>query len=184
MGIYKIKSPLFFIKCRARESNIWLDFFLVISDWCAKLYQHYWYNHYYNYGWLKVVGAGSRLDLHSYLNDQTSSVRVRPGCTLKLFKHKNCDWLLRSFTYDVNAFTAYNGNFNDQASSLTCTCHWKNVQWIKIVALTWMTAVYVWPLPLSETINCMHNYCDNTVLQLNKWCIIYQPLFIFFFELV
>ena len=93
------------------------------SDWCAKLYQHYWYNHYYNYGWLKVVGAGSRLDLHSYLNDQTSSVRVRPGCTLKLFKHKNCDWLLRSFTSDVNAFTAYNGNFNDQASSLTCTCN-------------------------------------------------------------
>jgi len=93
------------------------------KDWCAKLYQHYWYNHYYNYGWLKVVGAGSRLDLHSYLNDQTSSVRVRPGCTLKLFKHKNCDWLLRSFTSDVNAFTAYNGNFNDQASSLTCTCH-------------------------------------------------------------
>ena len=90
----------------------------MISDWCAKLYQHYWYNHYYNYGWLKVVGAGSRLNLHSYLNDQTSSVRVRPGCTLKLFKHINYDWLLGSLTYDVSALTAY----NDQASSLTCTC--------------------------------------------------------------
>ena len=90
----------------------------MISDWCAKIYEHYWYNHYYKYGWLKVVGAGSRLNLHSYLNDQTSSVRVRPGCTLKLFKNFNYGWLLGSLTYDVSALTAY----NDQVSSLTCTC--------------------------------------------------------------
>ena len=91
------------------------------SDWCAKLYQHYWYNHYYNYGWLKVVGAGSRLNLHSYLNDDTSSIRVRPGCKLTLFRDYNYVWLMRSFTHDVNAFN-YNW-FNNQASSLTCTCH-------------------------------------------------------------
>merc|ERR1711892_276721 len=82
-------------------------------DWCAKLYQHNWYN-----GWQMVVGAERRINHLKHLNDQTSSVRVRHGCTLKLFKHVNYDWLLGSLTHDVSALPAY----NDQVSSLTCTC--------------------------------------------------------------
>ena len=65
-----------------------------------------------------MVGETSQVNLIGNENDQTSSVRVRPGCTLKLFKHINYDWLLGSLTYDVSALTAY----NDQVSSLTCTC--------------------------------------------------------------
>ena len=65
-----------------------------------------------------VVGAERRINHLKHLNDQTSSVRVRHGCTLKLFKHVNYDWLLGSLTHDVSALPAY----NDQVSSLTCTC--------------------------------------------------------------
>ena len=51
-------------------------------------------------------------------NDQTSSVRVKPGCTLDLFRDYNNGVLLSSLTADVSFLSAY----NDQVSSLSCTC--------------------------------------------------------------
>ena len=51
-------------------------------------------------------------------NDQTSSVKVKPGCTLKLFKHHNDGVLLSSLTADLSFLGAH----NDQVSSLSCTC--------------------------------------------------------------
>ena len=86
---------------------------LGISDWCAKYYEHTDFN-----GWEKVVGEISQFDLTGNENNQATSVRVKPGCTLKLFKdHKNVG-LLYSLTADVLFLSAY----NDQVSSLSCTC--------------------------------------------------------------
>ena len=58
------------------------------------------------------------LDLTGNENNEASSVRVHPGCTLKLFnEHKNVE-LLDSLTTDVWFLEDY----NDQVSSLSCTC--------------------------------------------------------------
>ena len=89
----------------------------MISDWCAKYYQHAYYNAYYN-GWERVVGEISQFDLTGNENDQASSVKVKPGCTLKLFKDHNNVGLLYSLTADVTFLSAH----NDQVSSLSCTC--------------------------------------------------------------
>ena len=88
---------------------------LLISDWCAKIYQHGDSDAYS--GWEKVIQETSNLDLTNE-NDQTSSVRVKPGCTLNLFRNYNNGELLGSLTADVSALSAY----NDQVSSLSCTC--------------------------------------------------------------
>ena len=87
----------------------------MILDWCAKLYQHGSYK-----GWEKVVGETTQLDLTGNENDQLSSVRVRPGCTLDLFKHSNNDGFLVSLTGDVSYHELHDSN--DQVSSLSCTC--------------------------------------------------------------
>jgi hypothetical protein len=53
----------------------------LISDWCAKIYEHdKGWEH--NNGWEKVVGETSQLDLTEDEEDQFSSVRIRPGCDL------------------------------------------------------------------------------------------------------
>ena len=65
-----------------------------------------------------MVGEISQFDLTGYENDQATSVRVNPGCTLKLFKDHNNVGLLYSLTADVLFLSAY----NDQVSSLSCTC--------------------------------------------------------------
>ena len=85
----------------------------MISDWCAKYYQDSYFN-----GWEKVVGKTSQLDLSGNENDQASSVRVRPGCTLKLFRDPNNVGLLYSLTTDFDFLSDY----NDQVSSFSCTC--------------------------------------------------------------
>ena len=92
------------------NTYIWLDF--LISDWCAKYYQHSDFN-----GWEKVVGETSQLDLTGNENDQASSVRVRPSCTLTLFEDHNNVGLLDSLTADVSLLS-----YNDQVSSVSCTC--------------------------------------------------------------
>ena len=64
-----------------------------------------------------MVGETNQLDLIGNENDQASSVRVRPSCTLKLFKHGNNVGLLDSLTSDVSVLS-----YNDQVSSVSCTC--------------------------------------------------------------
>ena len=59
-----------------------------------------------------------KLDWWSGWNDEASSARVKPGCTLNLFRDYNNVELLGSLTADVSALSAY----NDQVSSLSCTC--------------------------------------------------------------
>ena len=84
----------------------------MISDWCSKLYEHDDFN-----GWEKAVGETTQLDLTGNEEDELTSVRVRPGCTLNLFENYNNDGLLGSLTSDVSLV-----NYNDQVSSLSCTC--------------------------------------------------------------
>ena len=88
------------------------DFFFLISDWCAKYYEHSDYN-----GWEKVVGETSQLNLTGNENDQVSSVKVRPNCTTTLFEGYNNGGHLDSLTTDVSLLS-----HNDQVSSLSCTC--------------------------------------------------------------
>ena len=64
-----------------------------------------------------MVGETSQLDLTGNENDQASSVRVRPSCTLKLFEDYNNVGLLDSLTADVSLLS-----YNDQVSSVSCTC--------------------------------------------------------------
>ena len=86
---------------------------LLISDWCAKIFQHGYYG-----GWEKVIQETSMLDLTGNKNNEVSSVSVHPSCTLKLFNEHNNVGLLDSLTVDVRFLSAY----NDQVSSLSCTC--------------------------------------------------------------
>ena len=64
-----------------------------------------------------MVGETSQLDLTGNENDETSSVRVRPSCTLTLFEDYNNVGLLGSLTADVSLLS-----YNDQVSSVSCTC--------------------------------------------------------------
>ena len=66
-----------------------------------------------------MAGETSQLNLINE-NDQTSSVKVQPGCTLKLFEHINKVGLLVTLTTDVSALSAL--SHNDKVSSLSCTC--------------------------------------------------------------
>ena len=86
--------------------------FFLISDWCAKIYEHDDIN-----GWEKVVGETSQLNLDGNEDDQLTSVRIRPGCTLDLFDNWNNDGFLGSLTSNVSLV-----NYNDKVSSLSCTC--------------------------------------------------------------
>ena len=65
-----------------------------------------------------MIQETSMLDLTGNENNHASSVKVRPGCTLKLFKEHNIVGLLDSLTADVSFLEDY----NDQVSSLSCTC--------------------------------------------------------------
>ena len=65
-----------------------------------------------------MIPETNMLDLIGDDNNVVSSVRVYPGCTLKLFKDQNNFGLLNSFNTDIDFLLAY----NDQASSLSCTC--------------------------------------------------------------
>ena len=85
----------------------------MISDWCAKIYEHDDFN-----GWEKVVGEASQLNLNGNEDNQLTSVRVRPGCTLDLFDNWNNDGFLGSLTSNVSLV-----NYNDKVSSLSCTCN-------------------------------------------------------------
>ena len=88
-------------------------FFLILVDWCAKLYRHENYK-----GWESIVEQTSQLDLQNGHNNRVSSVKVKPGCTLKLYKGHSNTGLLGTWTSDD---TFLDGS-NDQASSLSCDC--------------------------------------------------------------
>ena len=93
----------------------------MISDWCAKIYQHGYKNRQNKTGWKKVVGETSQLNLRGNENNHASSAKVRPGCTLKLFKDYNNVGLLDSLTKDIS-FLSADKPYNNQVSSLSCTC--------------------------------------------------------------
>ena len=65
-----------------------------------------------------MIQETSMLDLTGNENNEVSSVRVYPGCTLKLFNEHNNVGLLDYLTADVSFLSGY----NDQVSSLSCTC--------------------------------------------------------------
>ena len=64
-----------------------------------------------------MVEETSQLDFTGNLDDQISSVKVRPSCTLTLFEDYNNVGLLGSLTADVSLLS-----YNDQVSSVSCTC--------------------------------------------------------------
>ena len=65
-----------------------------------------------------MIQETSMLDLIGNKNNEVSSVRVHPGCTLKLFDEHNNVGLLEYHTSDVSFLSAY----NDRVSSLSCSC--------------------------------------------------------------
>ena len=67
-----------------------------------------------------MIAETSMLDLTGNENNDVSSVRVNPGCQLKLFYGHNNVGLMDSFIAD---FDFHNVSLiNDRASSLSCTC--------------------------------------------------------------
>ena len=77
-----------------------------------------------------MIQETSSLDLTGNENNGASSVRVHPGCTLKLFNENNNVGLLYSLTADVSFLSAY----NDQVSSLSCNCQGTHtVQIFKVI---------------------------------------------------
>ena len=123
---------------------------LLISDWCAKIYEAWQYgdNDALELGyWEKVIQETSMLDLTGNKNNEVSSVRVHPGCTLKLFNEHNNVGLLDSLTANVTFLSAY----NDQVSSLSCTCQGMIFRTLKTdskkVTLNWHCFfLRVWPI--------------------------------------
>ena len=79
---------------------------------CASLYQNRNYG-----GWKEDVKEGEGQIRH--INDQVSSVRVRPGCTFKAY---------RNFNFDHEMFTSTEDNpslhdsHNDHMSAYRCSC--------------------------------------------------------------
>ena len=71
-------------------------------------------------GWEKVIAETSMLDLTGNYNNDASSVRVKPGCHLKLFDRHNNVGLLDSFIDDHDFHLS--AHINDRVSSLSCTC--------------------------------------------------------------
>ena len=65
-----------------------------------------------------MIQETSMLNLTGNENKEVSSVRVHPGCTLNLFDEHNNVGLLYDLTVDVSFLAGY----NDQVSSLSCTC--------------------------------------------------------------
>jgi len=123
-------------------------------DWCAKIYEHANYR-----GWEKVIQETSRLELTNK-NDQTSSVRIKPGCTLKLFKHYNSPGLLDSLTAGVWFLSAY----NDQVSRLSCTCRGH----LNSARKNYLQAKKSWADAIKLTKNRQSLY-ENAVDMKKKW---------------
>ena len=91
---------------------------LLISDWCAEIYENKNYNQGIG-GFVKVIPEDFIYTMQlTNDNDQISSVKVKPGCVLNLYKNYNKIWLLDTLTADVSELSAY----NDQVSSLSCYC--------------------------------------------------------------
>ena len=74
-----------------------------------------------------MIAETSMLDLTGNENNDVTSVRVNPGCQLKLFDDHNNFGLLDSFVANddfcnENTNNAECRDINDRASSLSCTC--------------------------------------------------------------
>ena len=111
--ICEIKVPIQSLDLQKQVCTyVTYDQIFLISDWCTKIYEHIDFK-----GWEKVVGETSQLDLTGNEEDELTSVRVGPGCTVNLFENHNNDGLLGSLTSDVSYY-----DNNDQVSSLSCIC--------------------------------------------------------------
>ena len=92
----------------------------VNTGWCAKYYEGSNFN-----GAEVVVGEISH-EVPTNKNDKTSSVRVKPGCTLKLFENSNNVGLLDTLTADASFLSDLIPNSDNKVSSLSCTCKGRN----------------------------------------------------------
>ena len=55
----------------------------------------------------------------SHINDQVSSIRVRPGCTLTAYRHNKFDHEMFTSTLDNPSL---HDSHNDHMSSYRCSC--------------------------------------------------------------
>ena len=65
-----------------------------------------------------MVEDTSQLDLPSAENNKISSIRVKHGCTIKIFNDHNYVELLDSLKNDKSVLKTY----NDKVSSFSCAC--------------------------------------------------------------
>ena len=61
-------------------------------------------------------------DEHYICMKKTSSVKVKPGCTLKLFENSNNVGLLDTLTADASFLSDRPSNSDNKVSSLSCIC--------------------------------------------------------------
>jgi hypothetical protein len=81
---------------------------------CATIYEHRDFK-----GERRGVSTGRDAFVGNLWNDVISSVRVKPGCVLNVWKHANYRGPQASFSGDV----PYVGSsWNDEISSYTCSC--------------------------------------------------------------
>ena len=91
-------------------------FFSALTSNCAQLYSHI------SFGPPRIIIPETPgLDLSPSFNDQASSAIVTPGCILSLYQDFQEVNLLDTLTADTVFFDAY----NDEVSSVTCTCQGK-----------------------------------------------------------
>lgn len=83
------------------------------SKWCARLYEHRNYK-----GWTQEIIEQGHVKILSDRNDELSSVKVKNGCTLRLYKNHGKDELMDI----VTKHKSFLNNYNDQISSLSCYC--------------------------------------------------------------
>ena len=87
---------------------------MVLSDWCAKLYQHAYYG-----GWEHKVEEtnGKRVGIHASKNDEVSSVKVKTGCKFTAYKD-----YYGNASFTINEDMDWFREANDQLSSYSCIC--------------------------------------------------------------
>ena len=85
----------------------------VFSEWCARLFQHADYK-----GWTQEIHEEHHVEISSDRNDELSAVKVKDGCTLKLYRHYG----KKELVYIATKHNSFLKNDNDMISSLSCHC--------------------------------------------------------------
>ena len=83
-------------------------------DWCAIVYEHANYK-----GWQELIPTGKKTLAN---NDGLSSVKVKPGCAIDLYKHIDLNGNFVEVVKTLVADEDFAEGYNDEVSGVVCSC--------------------------------------------------------------